>query len=287
MRCAGRARETARIAARKRRAKPLEGIDTHAHVFSATAPAAAGARYRPAYAATLEAWRALREPLGLAHGVVVQVSFFGTDNAEVLAAVARDPERLRGVAIVDPSFDGARLAALHDGGIRAMRLNLKNVADYRPYAGPGWKALYDRVHARGWHVEAYVDTGRLPDLAAAFEGTPVAVCWDHFGAPGTGEAADRTFAALEHLAAERPVYAKLSAPYRLAGADPKALAARWLEAVGPANLVWGSDWPWTQHERENDYGRLRAALDHWLEPERTRAILWDNARRLYGFDRPC
>ncbi len=157
---AGAAGQTARIAARKRPAKPLEGIDTHAHVFSASAPTVAGARYRPAYAATLEAWRALREPLGLTHGVVVQVSFYGTDNTEVLAAVARDPARLKGVAIVDPSFDESRLAALHEGGIRAMRLNLKSVADYRPYADAAWKALYGRVHALGWIEFIYVNTAK-------------------------------------------------------------------------------------------------------------------------------
>jgi predicted TIM-barrel fold metal-dependent hydrolase len=275
----------ARIALRRHPAKPLQGVDTHAHVFSATAPAVAGARYRPAYAATLEDWRSRWGPSGITHGVVVQVSFFGTDNSEVLAAVAGDPARLRGVAVVDPSIDEKDLERLHEGGVRAIRLNLKSATDYTPYASGAWKALYRRVHARGWHVDVHVDTGRLPAIAPAFAGTPVALCFDHFGSPGTTpESVDATFAAVSALARDREVFAKLSGPYRLDGANPAALAARWLEAVGPRHLVWGSDWPWTRHERENDYGRLRSMLEDWTPSALRPAILWDNAARLYGFD---
>jgi len=262
----------------------LQGVDTHAHVFSATAPPVAGFRYRPAYAATLEDWRARWGPAGITHGVVVQVSFYGTDNSEVLAAIASDPSRLRGVVVVDPSIDDPELARLHEGGIRAIRLNVKSVADYAPFAGEAWKSLYRRIHALGWHVETYVDGGRLPEIAPAFADTPVAVVFDHFGNPGaTPEAIDATFAAVTALAREREVFAKLSAPYRLGGANPAGLAARWLEAVGATNLLWGSDWPWTNFESAQDYGRLRSMLGDWAPATLRPAILWDNAARLYGF----
>lgn len=275
---------TARIALRRHPAKPLQGIDTHAHVFSATAPAAAGARYRPAYAATLADWRSRWALAGITHGVVVQPSFFGTDNSEALAAVAADPGRLRAVAVVDPGFDGAALAALHAGGARALRLNIKSVPDYSAFASGDWLSLFARAHALGWHAEVYVDAGRLPEIAPAFEPSPIAVVFDHFGNPGTrAQAVDATFAAVARLAGSRPVWAKLSAPYRLGGADPVALAARWLQAVGPERLVWGSDWPWTAFEEQHDYGRLRESLDRWVGAARARAIVWDNAARLYGF----
>ena len=275
----------ARIALRSHPVKPLQGVDTHAHVFSATAPPVAGARYRPAYAATVEDWGSRRAAAGITHGVVVQVSFYGTDNTEVLAAVASDSAKLRGVAIVDPAIDDRELARLDEGGIRAIRLNLKSVADYATYATGAWKALYRCIHARGWHVEVYVDVGRLPEIAPAFAGTPVGVVFDHFGNPGaTPEAVDRTFASVASLAKEREVFAKLSAPYRLGGANPAGLAARWLEAVGPRNLLWGSDWPWTNFETVQDYGHLRAMLEDWTPATLRPAILWDNAARLYRFD---
>jgi predicted TIM-barrel fold metal-dependent hydrolase len=263
----------------------LQGIDTHAHVFSSTAPAVPGARYRPAYEASLADWRSRWASAGITHGVVVQPSFFGTDNSETLAAVAVDPRHLRAVAVVDPGVDGATLARLHAGGVRAIRLNLTRVDDYTAFAAPAWKALLARVHDLGWHAESFVDAGRLPEIAPAFEGTPVAVVFDHFGNPGaTPAAVDATFAAVATLARSRPVWVKLSGPYRLGGADPVALARRWIDAVGAERVVWGSDWPWTRHEHENDYSRLREALDLWVGAERARAIVWDNAARLYDFD---
>jgi predicted TIM-barrel fold metal-dependent hydrolase len=158
------------------------------------------------------------------------------------------------------------------------------VADYCAFAAPDWCALFDRVHAIGWHAEVYVETGRLPEIARAFAATPIAVAFDHLGNPGANPATvNASFAAVAVLARSRPVWAKLSAPYRLAGVDPVALAARWLDAVGPSQLVWGSDWPWTNHERENDYVRLRESLDLWVGAERARAVIWDNAARLYDF----
>jgi predicted TIM-barrel fold metal-dependent hydrolase len=76
----------------------MQGVDCHAHVFSATAPPVAGARYRPSYAARLAAWRALWRPAGITHGVLIQPSFFGTNNTEMLATIAptRRAARRRG-----------------------------------------------------------------------------------------------------------------------------------------------------------------------------------------------
>ena len=262
----------------------MQGIDTHAHVFSATAPAVAGARYRPSYAARLAAWRALWRPAGITHGVLVQPSFFGTNNNEMLATIASDSTRLRGVAVVDPSISDCALSRLEAGGVRAIRLNLRGATDLSDYAGTRWDALFNRVHARGWHVELFLEPGALPGMAPAFARNGVALVLDHFGSPsGDNRINLRVFETAKALATERSVWCKLSAPYRLGGADSQALATRWLEILGPRQLVWGSDWPWTQHERGQDYQRHRDSLERWAGAANAPAILWDNAARLYGF----
>ena len=171
---------------------------------------------------------------------------------------------------------------MNAGGVRAIRLNLKGVREYSAFESAPWRALYRRVENAGWHVEIHVDTGRLPEIESAFEAIPVPLVFDHFGSPGA-EAAP-TFAAVRRLAASRDVWCKLSAPYRLEGGEPRALAARWLDAVGARHLVWGSDWPGTAFEATHDYQGLRAALDGWLDRSHLRAALWDNAARLYRFD---
>jgi predicted TIM-barrel fold metal-dependent hydrolase len=133
-------------------------------------------------------------------------------------------------------------------------------------------------------VEVLVDPGRAPDVLPILAAIPIPVVFDHFGVPGPDEfGIDATFRAVERLATSRPVWCKLSAPYRLQGGDPQAFAARWLAIVGPEHLVWGSDWPWTGHEDAGDYRRLRRALDRWVGAGRVDAVLWDNAARLYDF----
>src|SRR5215831_2697608 len=98
-------------------------VDAHAHVFSASAPAVAGARYRPKYGAEARDWRSLWQGAGVTHGVVVQPSFFGSDNREMLDTVAADPDHLRGVAVLSPLADVATLDRFDTQGVRAIRLN--------------------------------------------------------------------------------------------------------------------------------------------------------------------
>lgn len=259
-------------------------VDAHAHVFSATAPAVAGARYRPAYGADLAEWRDLWRRAGITHGVVVQPSFFGADNREMLDTVASDPERLRGVAVLDPLADAATLERFAASGVRALRLNLRGIEDYQYYGTPRWRALYRRAEVVGWHVEVFVDLGRLPEVERLFEDTSIAVVFDHFGSAGAEpRSLAATFQSVERLAASRAVWVKLSAPFRGTGSQPRELAARWLDAVGPERVVWGSDWPWTGNEAGRDYVRLRSELDQWVDERVARAALWDNAARLYGF----
>ena len=261
------------------------GVDTHAHVFTRDAPAVAGARYRPDYEATLDHWMALWPAAGVTHGVLVQPSFFGTDNSEMLRALAAHPHRLRGVAVVDPEITDEELARLQAGGVRAIRLNLAGIADYSPYASHRSMALLERIHARGMHVEVHGDAGRLPEIAPLLGPSHVCVVFDHFGNPGASDAeVDATFARVAVLAHLCRVGVKLSGAYRIGNVDPRHMALRWLEIVGHENLVWGSDWPWTRHESGRDYAALRGDLERWLPEGLAPRVLWDNAAALYGFD---
>ena len=261
---------------------PPRGVDCHAHLFSRDAPAIPGARYRPGYAATLTEWQSHWPEAGITHGVLVQPSFFGTDNREMAAALARHPERLRGVAVISPGTTAQEIARLHEAGVRAARWNLYGVDDYAAFRAPEWSGALARIGARGWHLEVFVSPGRLPEVLPALAGSSLPVLFDHFGNPGRGAAADATFAAVEALARMRPVFCKLSGPYRVEE-DGALLARRWLDVAGAHALVWGSDWPWTGHEGRVGYSGLRAQLDRWIGAEQVAAVLWDNAAALYGF----
>src|SRR5215216_5526834 len=118
--------------------RPARGVDCHAHVFSRDAPAIPGARYRPGYAATLTEWQSHWRGAGITHGVLVQPSFFGTDNREMQACLERDPARLRGVAVISPGATASEISRLHEAGVRAIRWNLYGVTDYAPYRATEW-----------------------------------------------------------------------------------------------------------------------------------------------------
>ncbi len=254
-------------------------VDTHFHVFAAH-PAEPGARYTPGYAAPLSAWAAAARPLDVGRGVLVQTSFLGTDNTLLLETLAQHPDTLRGIAVVAPTADRQTLALLHAAGVRGIRLNLSGLS----HDIPAWSAatpLWDALRTLGWHLELHTDIGRLPGVLAQLP-AEVPLVIDHMGKPDAVAAGDATVRALAERARRAAVHVKLSGAYRLGGLDAGALARLWLGELGLARLLWGSDWPCTNHEAHADYPALHQALDDWLQDSAAaEAARVDNPARLY------
>ena len=88
--------------------------------------------------------------------------------------------------------------------------------------------------------------------------------------------------ALLRIAEKRSVYVKLSAPYRLSGGDAGAYARFFLARLGAEQLLWGSDWPWTQHEGRYSYAQTLGWLKEWIDDEDARsAVLRDTPAELF------
>ena len=67
--------------------------DTHAHVVAADAPAypmVAGRSYTP-HPATEQSYLSMLDAQGMARGVLVQISVYGTDNRYMLEVLRRHP----------------------------------------------------------------------------------------------------------------------------------------------------------------------------------------------------
>ena len=76
----------------------------------------------------------------------------------------------------------------------------------------------------------------------------------------------------------------MSAPYRLSDEIAQAAVPLGKDSFGIDQLLWGSDWPHTQHEQEIRYSEMRARLDVWLPDAADRTtILVDNSAKLFGF----
>jgi predicted TIM-barrel fold metal-dependent hydrolase len=278
----------------------ITAIDAHAHVFVRGLPLAEQRRHAPDYDATLEAYAGHLLANGVSHAVLVQPSFLGTDNTFFLDVLKRYPRRFRGVAVVDCAVTDAELALLDRTGVAGIRLNLVGLPLPR-LSAPDWQRLLARVNALGWHVEVHRAAVDLPAVVGPLLEQGCTVVVDHFGRPDSGRpnsgrpdpdnaVNDPGFKYLLSVAATGRVWVKLSAAYRSALNDDGSalgsrLASRILDAYTPARLVWGSDWPHTQHQQIVDYDASRRALDRWVADAAQReSILTSSARMLYRFE---
>ncbi|MDE2415771.1 MAG: amidohydrolase family protein [Comamonadaceae bacterium] len=257
-------------------------VDSHAHVFLKDMPLASARRYAPSHDATPADYLGLLDAHGVTHGVLVQPSFLGTDNGYLLGVLRAQPQRLRGVVMLNPTTDEAQLQALDAAGVVGVRLNLMGL-QLPDLDAPQWQRFLARLAALDWHLELHRQAADLPPLIDAALRAGCRVVVDHFGRPNPlQDYADPAFAALLQRAATGRVWVKLSAAYRngrgsqvaapertpaLLQADADAArrcAQQLLAAFGPERLVWGSDWPHTQHQDMTDYGRSLAALSDWV-----------------------
>jgi len=265
----------------------LRAVDSHAHVFLGSLRFAPHARHAPDYDATLGTYLDLLDGHAVSHAVLVQPSFLGTDNSFMLDALRAQPGRLRGVAVVAPGTPFEPLAALAESGVCGIRFNLVGLP-LPDLSQPAWQALLSHVRRLGWHVELHRESRDLPVVGRQVLDAGCRLVVDHFGRPHGDTAADSGFDWLLGTAAGGSTWVKLSAAYRNwrepLGAEACAAARALLEAFGPGRLLWGSDWPHTQHRDQASYAQARAALDTWIpDADERRRILVDTPAALFGF----
>ena len=279
---------------------PRGACDSHVHVIGPKTrfPLAPGHRYTPmdAPAADLAAMLAR---LQLDRVVLVQPSFYGTDNACMLAAMA-ELQGSRGVAVLPEQVGEAELATLHAQGIRGLRVN---IASFGAASADAIRRAVESAarlcEPHGWHVQLFVSSSAIEPLAPWLTSLPVDSVLDHFGliAPGSENGA---LHALLGLLESGKTWVKISGAYRIAEDpnDPRIDAlARKLCAANPARIVWGSDWPHTPPHTLQKSGNVespfqnidtRGLLDllpRWLKDGAlVHRVLVENPARLYDFD---
>ena len=265
---------------------PAGACDSHFHIF--------GPQFRfpfieprplDAGDCTLEDLLALQQRLGLERGVVVQTMLYGNDNACLLDALARYPERLRGVASVAADIADNDIEELSAAGVVANRFSYIRSPDIDPN-------LIHRLHEHGWHPQFWFEgEAQIMAWRAAMLNSPGNFVIDHMGWQPCGHGVDAPGfrAVLECLDTGR-CWVKLSGPNRFS-AQPAypyadtAVFARALIERAPERVLWGSDWPhpnWWQ-PMPNDADLLDLLLDWAPEPADRQRILVDNPARLFGF----
>lgn len=266
------------------------GIDGHAHVFSRELDLTSARRYSPDYDATLALYQHNLQGHGLSHGVLVQPSFLGTDNSYLLDALKQAPGQLRGVVVVERDISRADLDAMDRLGVVGIRLNLMGKA-LPDFSEPEWKVLFGHIAALDWHVELHRHVADIPTLIRGLMPFGVKIVVDHFGRPDARLGLEQPgFREMLELGLGGQVWMKVSGIYRLEGSEQenldfaRAALPLLVQSFGPQRLVWGSDWPHTQHEKQVSYGTVVEQLQALgCSPQVMRSMLIEAPQVLFDF----
>jgi len=268
---------------------PAGACDSHVHVFESeeTYPHVD----KPHYTlpdGPLTKLDQMAKFLGLMHYVIVQPSFYGTDNTCMLDALDKAGPRARGVAMVDETVTDAELQDMHRRGVRALRLDLflrsslptSQIVQYI-------ERSVKRVKPLGWHVQFYTPGWVVRDLIPFLGHLDTDFVIDHMGYMLESDGLTRQdFDQLLAVLKNGKGWMKLSGPYRLAKDGNyerlRPLARAIVEEL-PDRVIWGSDWPHIP-DGGRDTGALLKLLADWIpEADARQRILAGNPARLFGF----
>lgn len=270
---------------------PAEACDSHMHVFGPAGrpPGVAKAKYTLPEG-DLADYLGVAKVLGLGRMVLVQASYYGTDNSCILDAAEEMGSRARLVVFLPDQPERGLIDDLSARGVRGLRLDLFKMQA----AGLSNEDVLQAIRraaevarAAGWHLELYSPgpyvsalIERLPDLKVDFS-------VNHMGYMVFKDGlSERDFNRFLDVATSERCWVKLSGPYRInkgGGHEVTDWMGQELVRVAPDRLVWGTDWPHIP-EGSRDTGQELNQLARWCpDPSVRNKILVDNPARLYGF----
>jgi predicted TIM-barrel fold metal-dependent hydrolase len=266
-------------------------IDCHAHVFDPVKfPYGKDIEYHPAgqELGTPGQYAQVMKTYGTQYALLVQPnSGYGSDNACMLDAIAKDKERLKGIAIFELDAGIETLRALKAQGILGAAFNPTfHGIDYYRASGP----LIEKLAELDMFLNLQCEHDQLELFVPWIEKLPVKVLIDHCGRPTPEAGFDQPgFAALLRIAKTKRVNVKLSG-YSKFARQPTPFEDAWpyVRAIADAftldNCMWASDWPYLRAPQRQDYGPL-VELAGALFPDAAerRKLFWDTPKRLFGF----
>jgi predicted TIM-barrel fold metal-dependent hydrolase len=271
-------------------------IDTHVHVWT---PDTVSYPLKPGFSKTQmappsftpEQLFAHSGPAGVQRTVLIQMSFYASDNSYMLDMIRTHPAVFSGVGIVEghPKPRQAMLAMARQG-VRGFRLPAVRQPPDQWLEGDlmaeVWKCAADhRLVICPLLTPAHL--GSLGRMCRKFPQALVAV--DHMARIGfDGQIRPAELDALCNLAQYPQVHVKMSAFYALGRKqapylDLAPMIRRLRDAFGADRLMWGSDSPFqvaSPHTYRDSIDLIRSRLD-FLSPAERRSMLQTTAQRLF------
>ena len=272
-------------------------IDSHVHVWDHDRekyPVAASFRDKkiiPPVFSPVELEKE-QEGTGVTRTVLIQMSFFEYDNSYMLDVIAGNPDRYRGVAIVDetqPKVD-ATMKKLSEQGVSGFRLYAfpDRVKTWK--GSEGIQKMWKTGGEENLAMCCLTDPLSLPvidEMAARYPETPLVI--DHFARIGMRGAIDRgELDQLLALARFPKAHVKVSAFYALGKKAPPytdlgSMIRELRDAYGSERLMWGSDCPY----QVQDSHSYQASVDliakrlNFLNQEEISHIMQNTAEKVF------
>lgn len=263
-------------------------IDAHVHVWTPDTeryPLASGFTKAQMKLAsfTPEELFAHSKPAGVSRVVLIQMSYYKTDNRYMTDMMAGHPGVFGGVAIVDETKPAvcATMKALATQGVRGFRLytDRANAESWRD--SDDMKRMWSCAADECLAMCLLANPDALPAVQAmcrAFPKTRVVI--DHFARIGvSGTVNDADLDQLCRLAEFESVFVKTSAFYALGAKkapykDLGSMVQRLRDTFGASRLMWASDCPFQvqgDHTYADSIALIRDRLDfltvedkHWM-----------------------
>ena len=272
-------------------------IDAHVHVWTPDtqayplAPGFTEAQMKPA-SFTPEQLFAHCKPEGVSRIVLIQMSYYATDNRYMLDTIAHQPGVFGGVAIVDESKPdvAATMKALKSKGVRGFRINPGAQKPDEWLSSTGMAAMWKAAEELDMAICPLINPEVLPLVDKMCERFPeTTVVIDHFARVGvSGAIKEQQLHDLCRLARHEDTFVKTSAFYALGEKkapylDLGPMIKRVRDAFGADRLMWASDCPFqvgAGHNYHDSIALIRDRLD-FLTAEDKAWMLRKTAERVF------
>ncbi len=212
-------------------------------------------------------------PEGVDRIVLIQMSYYATDNRYMLDMIARHHGTFRGVAIVDENKPdvATTMKSLATKGVRGFRITPGKLALDAWLGSEGMGTMWKTGAEQRLAMCGLINPEALPlidKMCERYPNTPVVI--DHFARLGmAGAISEKQLHDLCRLARHENVYVKTSAFYALGEKktpylDLAPMIRRLRDAFGASRLMWASDCPFQVdpgHNYHDSIALIRDRLD--------------------------
>ena len=227
--------------------------------------------------------------LGFERAVIVETGSDDVNHATMKDALARYPDRFRGVALVEHDASTTEVQELNEAGVRGCRVNFM---PHLPTA-IGWPDIHrlaELVVPFGWHIQLHFQGLAIVEHKESIKEIQAPVVIDHMGRIDLHDGPDSdSERALFELLDSGSVWVKTSGSDRISLQGPPYddavdLASR-LVRYAPDRVLWGTDWPHVNIFGYPPDDGLLANIVGRIAPSNDvlRRLLVTNPEEIYGF----